>query len=158
MAIDGAIGKVVAGITMTGSQRGSTNVACKARRFDTLTSRPAVVPLLGISMADQAVDAEHDGKDVAHDHLSDGVHVGCAYSGLDDPSPHAAGDTIERGPELVVAVTQQDLRRFSVHGCISQLLGRPGLGRISTGLCLPRMAVQESGCAQAASWLDKRSR
>jgi hypothetical protein len=38
------------------------------------------------------------------------------------------------------------------------LLGRPGLGRISTGLCLPRMAVQESGCAQAASWLDKRSR
>ena len=58
MAIDGAIGKVVDGITTTGSQRGSTSVVCKVRPCDAPTSRPAGVLLLGISVADRAVDAE----------------------------------------------------------------------------------------------------
>ena len=56
----------VGGTTTTGSQRGSTSVACKVRPCDAPTSRPAGVPLLGILVADRAVGAEHDGKHVVH--------------------------------------------------------------------------------------------
>lgn len=58
MATNGTTGKVVAGITTTGSQQRSTSVACKVRQCDTPMSHPAGVPLLGIPGADQAVDAK----------------------------------------------------------------------------------------------------
>jgi len=61
--------------------------------------------------------------------FSDGVPVGDSHRSLDHPEPHTLGDTVERCPELVIAIAQQNLRRFSLHCCISRLLGSPLLGR-----------------------------
>ena len=75
--------------------------------------------------------------------FSDGVHVRGSHRGLDHPDPDALGCTVKRRSELSVAISQQALRCFSVHCCVSQLLGCPLLGRVSAGCCVDNLARAE---------------
>src|ERR1017187_2247314 len=75
--------------------------------------------------------------------FSHGVHVRGPHRARDHPDPHALRYTVKRRSELSVAISQQDLRCFSVHCCVSQLLGCPLLGRVSAGCCVDNLARAE---------------
>jgi hypothetical protein len=61
--------------------------------------------------------------------LADGVHVRRAHRGADYPDPGGARERVEGGPELVVAVPNQESWRRTRGRRVTKLLRRPGLRR-----------------------------
>jgi hypothetical protein len=59
--------------------------------------------------------------------LADGVHVGRAHGRADYPDPGGSRERVEGGPELVVAVANQESWRCTGGRRVTKLLRRPGL-------------------------------
>ncbi len=81
-----------------------------------------------VLIAEQQDVIEDLASDAADEALGHGVHVGGPDGDLDDPDSGSLRDVVEGRSELVVAVAQEHLRRFPIHGGIPKLLRRPLLG------------------------------
>jgi hypothetical protein len=81
--------------------------------------------------------------------LTDGVHVRRPHGYADDPDAGGAGECVEGGPELVVAIADQEPWRSAEGGRVAQLLRHP---------CLRRQARRRGEHDPAGGELDEHER
>ena len=82
------------------------------------------VPVIEHQQVVEALTAQR-----AEEALADGVHVRRAHGGADHSDARGPGERIEVGPELVVAIANQEPQRGAERGRVAKLLRHPSLRR-----------------------------